>query len=323
VSKKNARRYDELASGSLVGEYDGTGALIEETVWLGDIPVATIQPNGSTVAVYYVHTDHLNTPRQVTRPADNAQMWTWLSDPFGTDAANTNPAGAGALGYNLRFPGQIFHGPAGLHQNYFRDFDPATGRYVESDPIGLAGGTNTYQYSLANPLTRADPYGLWSTEAHNWILQQAFAGLPPDLLQYLEEGSAGVDAFSNQFGDSSYMHAMRAPGESVADARVRACRFIKDNLARYNLYKDAPYSSLQQLAYQSLGQALHPIMDSTSPSHSGWQVWNPLGNIAQIFEHGDMPGSREMLGDLTDPLLQETLRRIRAAMDGKSCDCSL
>jgi RHS repeat-associated protein len=87
-------------------------------------------------------------------------MWTWFSDPFGTDAANSNPAGIGSFAYNLRFPGQIFHGPAGLHQNYFRDFDPATGRYIESDPIGLFGGINTYAYVGASPLQHADLTGL-------------------------------------------------------------------------------------------------------------------------------------------------------------------
>ena len=71
-------------------------------------------------------------------------MWTWNSDPFGTDAANANPAGAGIFAYNLRFPSQVFDGQAGLHNNYFRDFDPAIGRYVQSDPIGLLGGS----YSL-------------------------------------------------------------------------------------------------------------------------------------------------------------------------------
>jgi RHS repeat-associated protein len=130
--------YDE--QGRLLGEYDGSGNLIEETVWLGDVPVATLRSNGSSVAIYYVHSDQLNTPRQVTRPSDNAQMWTWFSDPFGTEAANSNPAGAGAFGYNLRFPGQLFDGEVGLHDNYFRDYDPATGRYVQSDPIGFAGG---------------------------------------------------------------------------------------------------------------------------------------------------------------------------------------
>jgi YD repeat-containing protein len=67
--------YDE--DGALVGEYTGTGALIQETVWLGDIPVATLRPNGGGVDVFYVHSDHLNTPRIVTRPSDNAVRWRW------------------------------------------------------------------------------------------------------------------------------------------------------------------------------------------------------------------------------------------------------
>jgi hypothetical protein len=63
-------------------------------VWLGDIPVATLQPNTTSgINLYYVHTDDLNTPRAVTRPADNVLMWTWFSDPFGTDAASPNPLG--------------------------------------------------------------------------------------------------------------------------------------------------------------------------------------------------------------------------------------
>jgi hypothetical protein len=64
--------------------------------------VATLKPNGATVSIYYIHSDPLNTPRQIARPSDNAAMWTWNSDPFGTDAANPNPSGAGAFAYNLR-----------------------------------------------------------------------------------------------------------------------------------------------------------------------------------------------------------------------------
>ena len=149
--------YDE--AGHLLGEYNSTGGLVQETIWLGDTPVATLRP-GTPVGIFYVHTDHLNTPRKVTRPSDNKARWTWESDPFGTATPNENPQSLGTFKYNLRFPGQIYDSHGGLMQNYFRDYDPAIGRYVESDPIGLAGGVNSYLYASANPLVRIDPLGL-------------------------------------------------------------------------------------------------------------------------------------------------------------------
>jgi RHS repeat-associated protein len=110
--------------------------------------------------VTYVHTDHLNTPRAITRPSDNAVIWRWDSDAFGTTAANEDPDGDGIpLRYYPRFPGQFYDASSELHYNYFRDYDPQTGRYVESDPIGLRGGVNTYGYALQNPVAHIDPSG--------------------------------------------------------------------------------------------------------------------------------------------------------------------
>ena len=148
-------------NGHLLGEYDGAGNLIQETVWLGDIPVATIRPSGSSVAIYYVVTDQIETPREVIRPSDNTVMWSWFTGPFGVEAPNTNPQGAGTFTYDLRFPGQIAGAWGSTFQNDWRDLDPATGRYVESDPIGLYGGSlSTYAYAEGNPVSFEDPKGL-------------------------------------------------------------------------------------------------------------------------------------------------------------------
>jgi RHS repeat-associated protein len=146
-------------AGHLVGEYSSTGALVEETIWLGDIPVATLRPNGSSVNIFYVHTDHLNTPRKVSRPSDNKLEWRWDADPFGTAAVNQNPQGLGTFLYNIRFPGQYYQAETGLNQNVNRDYDPLTGKYLESDLLGLRGGLNTYAYAT-DPITQVDPMGL-------------------------------------------------------------------------------------------------------------------------------------------------------------------
>jgi RHS repeat-associated protein len=155
--------YDE--QGRILGEYDGTGQLIQETVWLDDLPIATLRPTGTgtptPIAVHYVHADHLGSPRAVTRPADNQLLWQWdNTDPFGNNAANENPAGLGTFRYNLRFPGQYYDAETGTHYNYFRDYDPAVGRYEQSDPIGLRGGLNTYAYVGSFPIGDSDAEGL-------------------------------------------------------------------------------------------------------------------------------------------------------------------
>ncbi|HVP35146.1 MAG TPA: RHS repeat-associated core domain-containing protein, partial [Steroidobacteraceae bacterium] len=148
-------------SGHLIGEYNGSGQLIEETVWVGDIPVATLQPNGSGgVNIYYVHTDHLNSPKKIAQPTTGTLAWRWDTDPFGTAAPNQNPGGLGTFAYNLRFPGQYYQAETGLNQNVNRDYDPLIGKYDQSDPAGLSAGVNTYSYVLANPLWYSDPYGL-------------------------------------------------------------------------------------------------------------------------------------------------------------------
>ena len=167
--------YDE--AGHVLGEYSSTGALIEETIWMGGAPVATLLPNGSGISIYYVHTDHLGTPRKITRPSDNGLMWRWDPDTFGSVTPNTNPSGLGTFNYNLRFPGQYSLNESGLYYNYFRTYDPQMGRYLESDPIGLRGGVNTYAYANGSPIYWADRFGLKPGDKFPTISQAAIDAL--------------------------------------------------------------------------------------------------------------------------------------------------
>lgn len=108
----------------------------------------------------YIHSDHLNTPRAATNNSGQ-KVWQWQSGAFGEGAANDDVDNDGTtLTLNLRFPGQYYDLESGLNYNYFRDYDPSLGRYVQSDPIGLDGGLNTYAYVSNNPLINLDPFGL-------------------------------------------------------------------------------------------------------------------------------------------------------------------
>jgi RHS repeat-associated protein len=141
--------------GKLIGETSATGQLRQEIIWLEHLPIAVLTPKAnkpSQIDINYLHADHLGTPRQITRPSDNKVLWTWESEPFGNTPPNDNPSGLGPFTFNLRFPGQYYDKETGLFYNYFRDYDPKTGRYIESDPIGLAGGINGYGYVGGNPV---------------------------------------------------------------------------------------------------------------------------------------------------------------------------
>ena len=102
----------------------------------------------------FVHADHLGTPRKMT-DGTQAVVWDHVTRPFG----ETHQL-LGLAENNRRFPGQYFDAETELNYNYFRDYDPALGRYVQSDPIGLEGGLNTYSYTALNPIVFFDRFGL-------------------------------------------------------------------------------------------------------------------------------------------------------------------
>ncbi|WP_212722943.1 RHS repeat protein [Zooshikella ganghwensis] len=172
--------YQYDLAGQLLAEanYSSTRKLLDRHyVWLGSMPVAMVevhyQGNGkvANTQVSYIHADHLNTPRRATNTKGNI-VWAWYSDAYGVGQVADNPDGDGqTVTLNLRFPGQYYDAESGLFYNYFRDYDPSTGRYIESDPIGLSGGLNTFAYVEGNPANYVDPFGLQLTTVDSWCGQ--------------------------------------------------------------------------------------------------------------------------------------------------------
>jgi len=266
-------------------------------------------------ALYFIHVDHLNTPRLITDSMQTT-IWSWhLQEPFGANMENRTLEGDSTVfKYPQRLPGQYYDGETGLHYNYFRNYDPSLGRYARSDPIGLAGGLNTYSYVDQTPLTLFDALALWSTEAHNKIIETAFPNLSPDLLQAIKNGSRYADLYQLQMW--SYIHAMRSsPEESEATCLTKLCKWYQKYYDKYNRYKNSPNSYLRRLAYWSLGMALHPVMDSTSPVHDNCRIaWD----FADAGFHSEDP-SLEGLSALTPELLRKTAELTRRASRRQYC----
>jgi len=225
--------YDQ--QGQLLGEYDHAGNAIREYVWLGSTPVAMFTPDPASSSnpplAYFIHTDHIATPRVVTDQS-NTVRWRWMSEPFGTDLPNENPSGLGTFAMPLRFPGQYADSNTGPFYNYFRDYDPWAGRYLQSDPIGLDGGLNTYLYVKGNPLSNVDPDGQLSLGPRDWSYAPGRV-FRPTLLSPSAPASCGIVSGIKDKAESAVCDGKEGQAKCECEHRVRlvtcgtsiACRF--------------------------------------------------------------------------------------------------
>jgi RHS repeat-associated protein len=151
-------RYDYEGIGQLLSE---RGATNRDYIWMGGIPVANVDISGAVSTIAYVTADQLGTSRAITDGSQNV-LWQlpYQSNPW----SETTPVSNG-YAYNLRFPGQYFDTETENLYNVNRYYNNATGRYLQSDPIGLHGGVSTYAYVGNSPLSHTDRLGLQAIEA--------------------------------------------------------------------------------------------------------------------------------------------------------------
>lgn len=167
--------YDE--DGKWLGDYDGNGQPVQQVIWMDELPVGLLVGAGASQKLFYIEADALGTPRVVIDPDRNIAVWRWdlADEAFGDSLPNEDADGDGAaLVFNMRFPGQLYDSMTGFNYNYYRDYDASTGRYVESDPIGLQGGISTYGYAGGSPIMNADPDGL----LYSFVLRAGLRLLP-------------------------------------------------------------------------------------------------------------------------------------------------
>ena len=155
----------EVGGVSTVFHYDFNGNIIAESYLDGNFNTEYLYNGKGRVALVDVSTeemffflnDRLGTPQMLT-DSTNTVAWEGLYKPFGEADVNPNSS----VVNNFRFPGQYYDQEAGLHYNYHRYYDPATGRYLTPDPIGLLGGINLWTYAENNSINNTDPLGLSS-----------------------------------------------------------------------------------------------------------------------------------------------------------------
>ncbi len=190
-----------------------------------------------------------------------------------------------------------------------RYYDPAAGQFTQQDPIGIGGGANVYGFVSGDPVNSRDPFGLWPTWAHNRIIQEVFgSSLSAGDISAMQAGSKYADRAATQGNGSTFVHSMLAPNESAAEMQKDRSAYISGKLRSARALLAADDRTGAMFAF---GEAIHPLMDATSPYHTDAngkpRTWDS-GNWGAAAVHGvgeyntkpsaaDMATNRQLLQD--------------------------
>jgi len=209
--------------------------------------------------VTFLHSDHLGRPKFATDSDGNVTWDGGITTPFGVQVT-----ALAAQTQALMFPGQYEDAEttgAGvtLSHNWHRTYDPTLGRYLQSDPIGLAGGLNRYAYVGGNPVGWVDPRGEFG------LLGAAFGAGVEFGIQYLKYGDRWE---CYDWGDIIVSAAVGAfaPGLGTTVTRVRswnkAAKLAKTAKRRLRAVAEAESAVFEYVGYQAAKQVGKLVIDT-------------------------------------------------------------
>jgi len=248
ITTLTAAPYSFTWTGVPAGSYSLTAVATNDAGATTTSAAVAISVRSAVAQMYYIQVDHLNTPRMIANQTGTT-VWRWdQGEPFGNDVPNNNPSGAGAFDFPLRFPGQYFDRETNIAYNYYRDYDANVGRYIQSDPIGLRAGLNTYLYVQGNPISFRDARGLLSELSEKGFvggsesgaktagrqtgaqigMQLCQSGTPPDFRTScfsacIDKMYAVMSGYSSDFNDGCQIECVRAVSKCRNPGKSSAC----------------------------------------------------------------------------------------------------
>ncbi len=179
-------------------------------------------------------------------------------------------------------------------------FDPIKAKTIEF---------NRFAYAHQNPINLYDKDGLWPERIHKIMIKSFFdKKIENYLVNQIISGSNFSDHPKFQASGYNHMHAMREPGESIEQARDKMQQYVNHKL---DLFYQNIYDGNLEKAFFILGMALHPVMDSTSPSHQDFQIWD--GSKGLLSLDAILHGAKEQF--ISPERFQKTLDLIRDALN--------
>jgi len=186
---------------------------------------------------------------------------------------------------------------SGLMYRRNRYVDPATGRFTQEDPVGLAGGLNLYGFASGDPVDFDDPLGLWPGWVHDLIIERALHGLASeDDIRAVKEFSRTFDHLTQANADA-FKHAMRSEHQTTLEAIQKREAFIRGKVAQ----AQSDVAVYRPSALEDFAEGAHTRMDETSPAHTDanglpriWD-WTDLDSWkAHNAEEDHMPSQAQM-----------------------------